>query len=214
MIEVTASALADHPFLHGMPREHLDVLAQAASDITLPARHRIFQDGGHARRFWLIRSGRVALNVQMPGEGPMVIETIGMGEQLGWSWMFPAFDAAAVRDRCAADPAPGYEVTRRVARVLAKRLRASHDAANRQAWGGEPIVKGEARDCRELVVGVGPRPSCRDQSPGAFGLLARPGRQRTGKACAPEQAVRTDPMNGPSTTGWPDDVVHQGNRQG
>ena len=142
MIEVTTSALAGHPFLHGMPREHLDVLAHAASDVTFPARHRIFEDGGYASRFWLIRSGQVALDLQLPGEGPMIIETIGMGELLGWSWMFPPyrwafgavtvspfeafeFDAPAVRDRCAADPALGYELTQRVARVLAKRLQAT-----------------------------------------------------------------------------------------
>jgi hypothetical protein len=37
MIEVTAEALATHPFLHGMSRDHLAVLAEAATDITFPA---------------------------------------------------------------------------------------------------------------------------------------------------------------------------------
>jgi len=72
----------------------------------------------------------------------MTIETIGMGELLGWSWLFPPytwafaavaaspveafeFDARAVRAHCAADPALGYEVTGRVARVLAKRLQSA-----------------------------------------------------------------------------------------
>jgi CRP/FNR family transcriptional regulator, cyclic AMP receptor protein len=72
----------------------------------------------------------------------MVIEALGMGELLGWSWMFPPFqwafgavavgpmqafefDASAVRARCASDPALGYEVTQRVARVLARRLQAT-----------------------------------------------------------------------------------------
>jgi CRP/FNR family transcriptional regulator, cyclic AMP receptor protein len=114
----------------------------AAWDVTFPARYRIFEDGGYADRFWLIRSGHVALDLQVPGEGPMVVETIGMGEVLGWSWLFPSyrwafgavtispfeafeFDAKAVRDRCAADSALGYELTRRVAQVLAKRLQAT-----------------------------------------------------------------------------------------
>ncbi len=39
MIEVTTSALAGHPFLHGMPREHLDALVTAVSGVTFPARH-------------------------------------------------------------------------------------------------------------------------------------------------------------------------------
>jgi CRP-like cAMP-binding protein len=65
-----------------------------------------------------------------------------MGELLGWSWLFPPyrwafgavaasqveafeFDARAVRVRCAADPAFGYEVTRRLAEVVTQRLRST-----------------------------------------------------------------------------------------
>jgi CRP/FNR family transcriptional regulator, cyclic AMP receptor protein len=142
MIEVNAAALATHPFLHGMPRDQLGMLAEDASDVTFPARHRIFEDGCNATRFWLIRSGHVALDLQVPGEGPLVIETIGMGELLGWSWLFPPykwafgavaitpveafeFDASAVRGCCASDPGLGYELYQRVTRVLAKRLQAT-----------------------------------------------------------------------------------------
>lgn len=142
MIEVTTSALAAHPFLRGMPREHLAALAACASDVTLPARRRIFEDGGYASRFWLIQSGHAALDLQVPGEGPTVVETVGIGELLGCSWLFPPycwrfgavtispfeafeFDAAAVRACCAADPMLGREFTLRVARVLASRLQAT-----------------------------------------------------------------------------------------
>ena len=72
----------------------------------------------------------------------MTIETIGMGELLGWSWLFPPykwafgavavtpveafeFDAATVRQCCAADPGLGYEFNQRITRVLAKRLQAT-----------------------------------------------------------------------------------------
>ena len=72
----------------------------------------------------------------------MVIETIGIGELLGWSWLFPAykwafgavaattveafeFDAPIVRERCANHPDLGYEFNQRVTRVLAKRLQAT-----------------------------------------------------------------------------------------
>src|SRR6516225_557946 len=142
MIEVNAAALAAHPFLHGMPTDHLGLLADAACDVSFPARHRLFEDGGYATRFWLIRSGHVALDLHVPGEGPVVIETIGMGELLGWSWLFPPyrwafgatavtaveafeFDAPDVRECCSADPELGYELNQRVARVLAKRLQAT-----------------------------------------------------------------------------------------
>jgi CRP/FNR family transcriptional regulator, cyclic AMP receptor protein len=142
MIEVSAASLAAHPFLHGMSRDQLGVLAESARDVKFPARHRLFEDGGLATRFWLIQSGHVSLDLHIPGEGPVVIETIGIGELLGWSWLFPPykwafgavaatpveafeFDAAAVREHCAADPGLGYELNQRIARVLAKRLQAT-----------------------------------------------------------------------------------------
>ena len=142
MIEVTAAALAAHPFLYGMSHHHLAVLADAASDVTFPVKHRLIEDGHSATRFWLIQSGHVTLDLHVPGQGPMSIETIGMGKLLGWSWLFPPytwafgavaaspveafeFDARAVRAYCAADPVLGYEVTHRVARVLSKRLQSA-----------------------------------------------------------------------------------------
>jgi CRP/FNR family transcriptional regulator, cyclic AMP receptor protein len=142
MIEVSAAALAAHPFLRGMSRDQLGVLAETARDVSFAARDRLFEEGGNATRFWLIQSGHVGLDLHIPGEGPVVIETIGMGELLGWSWLFPPyrwafgavavtavgafeFDAAAVRERCATDPGLGYELDQRIARVLAKRLQAT-----------------------------------------------------------------------------------------
>lgn len=140
MIEVTAATLATHPFLHGISQDHLAMLAQAASDVTVPARHRFFEDGGHATHFWLVQSGHVTVDVHVPGQGRVPIDSIGMGQLVGWSWLFPPFtwafgavaaspveafefDARAVRACCASDPALGYEVTWRLAQVVTKRLR-------------------------------------------------------------------------------------------
>jgi CRP-like cAMP-binding protein len=155
MMEVTATALAAQPFLRGMSARQLGPLAAAASDVVFPRGYRIFEDGGYAARFWLLRSGSVRLDMLVPGEGLMIIETIGMGELLGLSWLFPPyrwsfgavcvspveafeFDAAAVREYCAADPVFGSEFSNRLIRVLATRLQstrskliaASHGAAS------------------------------------------------------------------------------------
>ena len=142
MIEITTAVLAAHPFLRGMSADQLGVLAGTACDVTFSAKHRLFEDGGSANRFWLIRSGHVSLDLHIPGEGPVVNESIGMGELLGWSWLVPPyrwafgavaataleafeFDALAVRERCANDPVLGYELNQRITRVLAKRLQAT-----------------------------------------------------------------------------------------
>jgi CRP/FNR family cyclic AMP-dependent transcriptional regulator len=139
MIEVTTAALGAHPFLRGIPLSHLGALAEACVDVTFPARHQLFEEGGFARKFWLIQSGHVALNMNVPGEGRVIIDDVGMGELLGCSWLFPPyrwafgavctgpveafeFDAAAIRARCAADPVFGYQLHERLIRVVARRL--------------------------------------------------------------------------------------------
>jgi CRP/FNR family cyclic AMP-dependent transcriptional regulator len=139
MMEVTASALDGQRFLHGLRAEQLDALAATAAEVMFPAGHRIFAEGGHVGSFWLIESGYVAVDVQVPGGGRAVIGTVGIGGLLGWSWLLPPyqwafgavcvtevkaieFRASAVRDRCAADPDLGYELTRRMFQVLAGRL--------------------------------------------------------------------------------------------
>jgi len=139
MMEVTAPVLAGQRFLHGMRADQLDVLAATASEVMFPAGHRVFAEGGYVDKFWLIESGHVGLDVRVPGEGPAVIGTVGIGGILGWSWLVPPyqwafgavcvtrvraieFSAPAVRDCCAADPALAYELTRRLFQVLAGRL--------------------------------------------------------------------------------------------
>ena len=156
MTEVTAAALAAHPFLRGMPDDQLGLLAGTAREVTFPASHRLFEDGGHAARFWLIQCGHVVLDLYVPGEGLVVIDRVGLGGLLGWSWLFPPyqwafgavaasplrtfeFRAPAVRERCAADPALGYELTQRITRVLALRLQATRVSLLRLGECGQTV---------------------------------------------------------------------------
>ena len=128
MMEVTASALAGQRSLRGLRADQLDALAATASEAMFPAGHRIFAEGGHVGSFWLIESGYVTLDVQVPCERPVIIGTVGIGGLLGWSWLLPPYQwafgavcvtevraieflAPAVRDRCAADPELGHKLT-------------------------------------------------------------------------------------------------------
>ena len=138
-MQVTGKALAAQRFLNGMEAAQLDELATTASEVMFPAGHRIFAEGGYADKFWLVESGHVAVDAQVPGEGAAVIANIGIGGLLGWSWLTPSrqwafgaicvtevrayeFSGPAVRERCAADPALGDELTRRLVQVIAGRL--------------------------------------------------------------------------------------------
>ncbi|GAA0319916.1 cyclic nucleotide-binding domain-containing protein [Actinoallomurus spadix] len=136
---VPRSALAAHAFARGLPEDQVDRLAEVARYVQVPAGHRLFEEGRSADRFWLIQAGRVTLDLHIPGRGPVIVETLGRGTVLGWSWLFPpyawrfgalaaepvraiALDARAVRVMCAEDPALGYELTRRFAAVMLDRL--------------------------------------------------------------------------------------------
>ncbi|MFD7982212.1 cyclic nucleotide-binding domain-containing protein [Kitasatospora indigofera] len=133
---------SQHGFLGGLPPAHRDRLAAFAHDVEIPAGTRIFEEGGSADRFWIIRSGGAALDVHVPGRPPAVVETLGEGDLLGWSWLFEPyrwhlgaqargtllaaeFDAGRVRAACGHDPAFGLVVTGAVAAVIARRLKAT-----------------------------------------------------------------------------------------
>lgn len=89
--------------------------------------------------FHAIGSGRVAVEVDSPTGGPLVIETIGAGGTLGVSWLLPpyrwtfgaraveptttiALDAGAVRALCDDDPTFGYELYKRFGALVHERL--------------------------------------------------------------------------------------------
>ncbi|MEV6566915.1 cyclic nucleotide-binding domain-containing protein [Streptomyces kronopolitis] len=123
--------------------EHRDRLLGFAREVSLPAGVRLFEEGGAADRFWIIRTGLVVLDVHEPGRGAIVVETLGEGELLGWSWLFEPyrwhlgaqtrrgveayeFDARRVRAAIDEDTAFGLAVTRCVAAVaIGRRLRAA-----------------------------------------------------------------------------------------
>ncbi|MFF5449413.1 Crp/Fnr family transcriptional regulator [Streptomyces sp. NPDC012888] len=119
--------------------EHRGRLMGLARQVNFPEGARIFDEGARAESFWIVRSGTVNLELPVPGRRPAVIESLGTGELVGWSWLFPPyvwqlaaeamtpvrayeFDATQVRLMMDADPAFGSAVGHWVGRVLAHRL--------------------------------------------------------------------------------------------
>ena len=142
MSAVPAAELASHPFLRGMPDGQVARLAEVATAIDVPTGHRFFEEGGHARRFWLIRHGHVALDLSVPGRPPLIVETLSAGDLMGVSWLSPPhewqygaeavedtrtfqLDGAAVIAMCDADPALGYPFFARLMTVATRRLHSS-----------------------------------------------------------------------------------------
>lgn len=121
---------------------HRDSLMRLAREVSFDAGSRLFEEGRRADRFWIVRTGTIALDLYVPGRRPAVIESLGHGELVGWSWHFPPylwqpgaeamspvraweFDAEAVRAMCAEDAEFGRAIAVWVGRVVAQRLHAS-----------------------------------------------------------------------------------------
>jgi CRP-like cAMP-binding protein len=126
-----------------MDEKHLELLLDNSMSVEFPADKLIFREGQLANRFYLILEGEVALEcAAQNGNGSKRIQTIGSGEPLGWSWLFPPyywhFDARAVkpteaifiygtrvRELCESDHDLGYELMKRTAEMVIGRLHAS-----------------------------------------------------------------------------------------
>ena len=137
-----ASVLAEHPFFAGLEPRYLELLAGCASNVRFNAGEFVFREGEAANQFYLIRHGKVALEIFVPERGPVTIQTIDAGDVLGWSWLFPpyrwhfdarameltraiAFDGQCLRSKCDEDHDLGYELMRRFARIITERLQAT-----------------------------------------------------------------------------------------
>ena len=137
-----AGLVAEHPFLRGMTPEHLAILTECAMFADFKKGEVIFREGDPANRFYLIRSGRVELEAEVLERDRMLIQTIGPGDVLGWSWLFPPyywrFDARAaapvkalffygtwLREYSEQDHNLGYELMKRMAEVVIKRLQSA-----------------------------------------------------------------------------------------
>lgn len=141
-METLERVLAGHPFFDGLAAEHLRLLVGCATNVRGDAGEFLCREGQEADRFFLVRAGRVALEIAVPGGTPATVQTLGAGEILGWSWLIPPyhwpFDARAVeptralaldgtclRRKCEADHELGYELLKRFARVIERHLEAT-----------------------------------------------------------------------------------------
>jgi CRP-like cAMP-binding protein len=117
----------------------LSLVATTAREVTFAAGVTIFSDGQEALGCWLVRTGHVALGTQVPGRGLVVVQTLGPGELLGWSWLVPPhrwhftatastevsaleFDTALLRGLADGDPALGYPLSLGLFEIVVARL--------------------------------------------------------------------------------------------
>lgn len=141
-METLERILAEHPFARDLGKQYGELLTGCASNVRFDAGEFLFHEGEEANQFYLIRHGSVAVEIFAGPSRVTTITTIGEGEVLGWSWLFPPyrwkFDARAVeptraialdgkclRAKCEADHDLGYELLKRFAHMVEQRLDAT-----------------------------------------------------------------------------------------
>lgn len=153
-----------HPFFDGIDAELRTLLVGCAANERFEPGEFLLREGKAADKFFLIRGGTVAVEVDVPGKKPIILETMGEGDVLGWSWMVApfmatfdaratvavralSFDGKCLRKKMAADPALGYAVMSRFVPVMAHRLHQTRmqllDLYGVDAEGGKKKKKGK-----------------------------------------------------------------------
>lgn len=134
MIKKTGSGI-----LAALSEQQLNTLQPHAHDVSLDIDQVLFRADDAADQFYVIVSGLITLELEVAAGPSMIVGSVGEGDLLGLSWLFPpyvwkwtarataptelvAFDAAAVRDLMDADHELGYRIVMAVAAQMKSRL--------------------------------------------------------------------------------------------
>ena len=134
--------LRKHPFFENLDEIYLKLVTGCAVNIKFNAGEFIYKHNEDADQFYIIRQGKVALEVCPPGKSPVTVQTISDGEILGWAWLVPpyrwhydaqaiemtraiALDGKCLRNKCEKDNNLGYELLKRLLPVMGKSMEAA-----------------------------------------------------------------------------------------
>jgi CRP/FNR family transcriptional regulator, cyclic AMP receptor protein len=141
-MEGLARIVKEHPFFAGLEEGFTELVCGCAKNVRFEAGQFLFQEGAPADQFFLLRHGRVALQLAAPGRDAVTFQTVGEGEIVGVSWLIPpyrwtydakaleltravAMDGACLRQKCEIDHDLGYEMMKRFVPILIQRLQAT-----------------------------------------------------------------------------------------
>jgi CRP-like cAMP-binding protein len=134
--------LNEHDFFKAIPQQDLHTISSCGENIHIKRGNYIARDGGNADHFYVIRSGLVSVEMQMPPRGTRIIQTLQANDIAGWSWIFPpykwtsdlkvvkdmsaiALDGKCLRGKCDADNRLGYLLMKQFANIMTQRLNAT-----------------------------------------------------------------------------------------
>ena len=134
--------IREHPFFAGLDERFIELVCGCAKNVRFEAKQYLFHEGEPANEFYLLRQGRVALEIASPGRSALTFQTLREGEVLGVSWLIPPYhwqydaqaleltraisiDGSCLRGKCEADHDLGYEMMKRVLAIVLQRLHAT-----------------------------------------------------------------------------------------
>jgi len=139
---MTAEEPLTVPLLEQLPAAVRDRVLGMAREVGYAAGQRLFNADEHASGCWIIRAGRVAIDLPVPGHGDIVAQTLGPGDIVGWSWLIPPYrwqfgaraldpvtavrlDTAGLKAMADEDFAFGYLLVLMLFQAVAHRLQAT-----------------------------------------------------------------------------------------
>lgn len=139
-METLEPILKTHAFFKDLPQQYIDFMVGCTSHMVFKAGDTILKEGDPADKFYLLRSGHVAVYIAKPSE--ITIETIHENDILGWSWLIPpyqyrfsakaventrvlALDGKCLREKCEKNPDLGYALLKKIISILTERLDAT-----------------------------------------------------------------------------------------
>jgi CRP-like cAMP-binding protein len=140
-MQTLENTIAGLEFFKGVKPAHLALITGCAMNVRYEAGDYVGRAGDLADAFWVIREGRVALELSEPGRGTITVATMSQGDVVGFSWLLPPyqlhfdihaltatralqFDGRCLRDKCGADPELGYDLLSRFSRLMVDRVQA------------------------------------------------------------------------------------------
>jgi CRP-like cAMP-binding protein len=141
-IETLGALLREHPFFSGLDEPYIEFIAGCGRNVVFEPGAYLFREGDEADQVFIVRRGRVALEINAPGRGAVVLDSSEAGEVIGFSWLFPpyrwqfdgralepvravALDGVCLRGKCEEDPKLGYELMKRFASILLRRMQSA-----------------------------------------------------------------------------------------
>ncbi len=134
--------ICEHPFFAGMSLDYCELIGGCARNVRFDKGAYLFREGEPANEFFLIRHGRVALELVAPAHGPIRFSTLNAGEIAGVSWLVPPYlwpydaraleltravsiDGSCLRQKAEDNHDFGYEMMKRFMTMLVQRLHAA-----------------------------------------------------------------------------------------